>query len=107
MTTLDNIEFGGRIAEALFGVTRYVVICDRVHAAKVKLLSALLLRSHFTIHAVGRRVPLPVMMFEPVSLVVEALAAIFPFLRRPLRYGAMRLKGLSEPWRRSARRAAA
>lgn len=107
MTTLDNIVYGCHIAEALFGVTRYVVVCDRVHAPKVKLLSALLMRSHFEVRPVGRKVPLPVVLFEPLSIVIETLAAIFPFLRRPLRYAAMRMKGLSEPWRRSARRAAA
>jgi DUF218 domain-containing protein len=103
MTTLDNIVYGGTIAEALFGVTRYIVICDRVHAPKVKVLCALILRAHFVVRPVGRKVPLPVLLFEPVSLVIETLAAVLPFFRRPLRYTAMRLKGLSEPWRRSAR----
>lgn len=107
MTTLENIEFGGRIADSLFGATHYVVICDRVHAPKVRLLCGILLRSRSTVRAVGRKVPRAVILFEPVSLVIEVLAAVFPFLRRPLRYGAMRLKGISAPWRRSARRAAA
>ncbi|HSP35137.1 MAG TPA: ElyC/SanA/YdcF family protein [Thermoanaerobaculia bacterium] len=107
MTTLDNIVYGRTIADALFHATHYVVICDRVHAAKVRALSALLLRARSTVRPVGRKVPLSVMVFEPLSIVIEVLAAIFPLLRRPLRYSAMWMKGLSEPWRRSARRAAA
>lgn len=104
MTTLENIVYGGALAEELFGVTRYVIICDRVHAPKVAVLSKLLLRVRFTVRAVGRKVPLRVVLFEPLSLVVEAVAAVFPVFRRPLRYAAMRMKGLSEPWRRSVLR---
>lgn len=107
MTTLDNIVFGRTIADSLFHATHYVVICDRVHAAKVRALCAILLPARSTVHAVGRKVPLPVVAFEPLSIVIEVLAALVPLFRRPLRYGAMRLKGLSEPWRRSARRAGA
>ena len=107
MTTLDNIVFGRTIADALFHATHYVVVCDRVHAPKVRALCAILLRARSTVRAVGRKVPLPVMAFEPMSVLIEVLAAIFPILRRPLRYAAMRLKGLSEPWRRSAQRRAA
>jgi len=107
MTTLDNIVYGRTIGDSLFHATHYVVVCDRVHAAKVRVLCSILLRSRATVRPVGRKVPIPVLAFEPVSLMIEAAAAIVPFLRRPLRYGAMRLKGLSEPWRRSARRAAA
>ncbi len=106
MTTLDNIVFGRTIADSLFHATRYVVICDRVHAPKVRALCAILLRARSSVRPVGRAVPLPVRVFEPVSTLIEILAAIIPVLRRPLRYGAMRLKGLSEPWRRSARREA-
>lgn len=105
MTTLDNIVYGRTIADQLFHATQYVVVCDRVHALKVRALCAILLRSRSTVRPVGRKVPLPVMVFEPVSVLIEVVAAILPVLRRPLRYTAMRLKGLSEPWRRSARRA--
>jgi DUF218 domain-containing protein len=94
MTTLDNIVYGNQIAKQLFPVRRYIVICDRVHAVKVTLLSAILMRVGFTVRAVPRKVPRKVLLFEPVSIVAEAVAAVIPFLRTPLRRAAMRLKGL-------------
>ena len=51
MTTLDNIVFARSIARSN-DVSRYIVICDHVHAAKVTLLSALLLRRNFRVHSV-------------------------------------------------------
>ncbi|HSP13738.1 MAG TPA: YdcF family protein [Thermoanaerobaculia bacterium] len=95
MTTLDNIVYGREIARQLFPSRRYIVICDRVHAPKVRVLSAILLRVGFSVRAVPRKVPAKVRLFEPVSLVAEAVAAVLPFLRVPLRRTAMRLKGLS------------
>ena len=68
MTTLENLVFAREIAERLFPVRRYVVTCDRVHAPKVFALSAILLRRRFTVRSVARKVPLKVILFEPVSL---------------------------------------
>lgn len=107
MTTLDNIIFSRRMAEEIFDVERYVIICDRVHAAKVMVLSAILLRVRFTVRVVSRKVPLRVMLFEPISIVAEAFAAVFPVFRSVLRRSAMRLKGIGALSRRSARRATA
>ena len=91
MTTLDNIL----LSRAMAGdVTQYVVICDRVHAVKVMVLAAILLRVRFAVRAVRRKVPLRVLLFEPISVIAETLAALFPILRPALRRGAMRLKGL-------------
>ncbi|HEY3053796.1 MAG TPA: ElyC/SanA/YdcF family protein [Thermoanaerobaculia bacterium] len=107
MTTLDNILFSRLMAEERGVVTHYVVICDRVHSAKVLVLSAILLRVHFTVRAVRRRVPLRVMLFEPISIVAEAFAAVFPVFRSALRRAAMRLKGVTARSGRSARRVTA
>jgi hypothetical protein len=96
MTTLDNIVFSRRIAGQFGNVTHYVVICDRVHSAKVLVLCAILLRVRFTVRAVRRKVPLRVMLFEPISIVAEAVAAVFPLFRSTLRRAAMRLKGVRE-----------
>lgn len=94
MTTLDNLVYAREIAERLFPVERYVVTCDRVHAPKVIALAAILLRRRFRVHAVGRKVPLKVTLFEPFSFVVEVIAAIVPLFRPLLRRAAMRIKGL-------------
>lgn len=91
MTTLDNIVLSREMAGH---VTQYVVICDRVHAVKVMVLAAILLRVRFAVCAVRRKVPLRVMLFEPFSVIAETLAALFPVLRPALRRGAMRWKGL-------------
>ncbi len=107
MTTLENIVYAREMAENLFPVRRYVVTCDRVHAAKVTVLCAILLRRRFRVRPVPRRVPLKVTLFEPISFVVEVVAAIIPIFRPLLRRSAMRLKGLVEPSPRSARRATA
>ena len=107
MTTLDNIVYAKELAERLFPVRRYVVTCDRVHAIKVRALCALLLRRKFRVRSVARKVPLKITLFEPISFLVEVIAAILPFFRPPLRSAAMRLKGLDERSRRSARREAA
>ena len=106
MTTLENLLFAREIAERLFPVRRYIVTCDRVHAPKVFALSAILLRRRFRVHPVGRKVPLRVTLFEPVSLIFEVVAAIVPLFRPLLRRGAMRFKGLARS-RRSTRRATA
>ena len=105
MTTLDNIVFGRRLARSI-GAERYVVVCDRVHALKVSMLAALLLRRRFSVRAVRRKMPLRISLFEPVSLVAEVLAAVVPVFRPVLRKSAMLLKGISEPSRRSAQREA-
>ena len=97
MTTLDNIVYGSEVAEKLFPARRYVVICDRVHALKVIVLGAIVLRVRFNVRAVRRKVPLKVVVFEPFSIIAEAIAAVIPPLRGPLRRAAMRLKGVSEP----------
>jgi vancomycin permeability regulator SanA len=94
MTTLDNIVYGSEVAQKMFAARRYVVICDRVHALKVVVLAAIVLRVRFNVRAVRRKVPVTVMMFEPFSIVAEAIAAIVPPLRVPLRRVAMRLKGV-------------
>ena len=107
MTTLENIVFAREIAVRLFPVRRYVVTCDRVHAAKVIALCAILLRKRFRVRTVPRRVPLKVTLFEPISFVVEVAAALIPIFRPVLRWSAMRIKGLSERSRRSTRRATA
>lgn len=107
MTTLDNIVYAREIAERMFPVRRYVVTCDRVHAAKVMALSAILLRRRFKVRAVPRKVPMKVTLFEPVSFVLEVIAAIFPVFRSMLRASARKLKGLSAPSRRSVPRAVA
>ena len=107
MTTLDNIVYARELAEQLFPVREYIVTCDRVHAAKVFALSAILLRRRFRVRSVARRVPLKVTLFEPVSLVVEVIAAIVPIFRTPLRRAAMKLKGLDAQSPRSVPRAAA
>lgn len=101
MTTLDNIVFARSIARSN-DVSRYVVICDRVHAPKVTLLAALLLRRNFQVHSVPRRMPLKIVLFEPVSLVAEAFAAVFPFFRSTLRRATMVLKRATGPSPRSA-----
>ncbi len=107
MTTLENIVYAREIAEHLFPVRRYVVTCDRIHAPKVMVLCALLLRRKFRVRSVARKVPLKVALFEPISFLAEVLAAILPIFRTPLRKGAMRLKGLAARSQRSTRRAAA
>ncbi|HEX9164042.1 MAG TPA: YdcF family protein [Thermoanaerobaculia bacterium] len=107
MTTLDNILYARQLAEQIFAVRRYVVACDRVHAPKVMALSAILLRRRFVVRAVPRKVPLAVMLFEPVSFVIEVAAALLPFFRTALRTSARKIKGLSGPSRRSAPPAAA
>ena len=107
MTTLENIVFAREMAERLFPVRRYVVTCDRVHAAKVMALCAILLRRRFRVRPVPRKVPLRVTLFEPISFVAEVTAAIVPFLRPLLRRVAMRFKGLVERSPRSTRRATA
>ena len=107
MTTLENILYAREIAEHLFAVRRYVVTCDRVHAAKVMVLCAILLRRRVRVRSVSRRVPLKITLFEPVSFVAEVLAAIFPIFRTPLRSMAMRFKGLDARSRRSTRQEAA
>jgi DUF218 domain-containing protein len=104
VTTLDNIVFAREMAERLFPVRRYIVTCDRVHAMKVTALAAILLRRRFKVRAVPRRVPMKVKLFEPVSFVVEVIAAVFPFFRHALRRAAMRFKGFPEPSPRSAQR---
>jgi DUF218 domain len=107
MTTLENIVYARELAEKLFTVTRYVVTCDRVHALKVNALCALLLRRRFRVRSVPRKVPLKVTLFEPISFIAEVAAAIVPVLRFPLRYVAMRFKGLDARSRRSTRQEAA
>lgn len=107
MTTLENILYARDLAEHLFPVRQYVVTCDRIHAPKVMALSAILLRHRFRVRAVPRKVPLKVTLFEPVSFVVEVVAAIFPIFRSMLRRAAMRIKGLAEPSPRSTPRVVA
>ena len=99
-----DLEGAREMAERLFTVRRYIVMCDRVHALKVRALSAILLRREFKVRSVPRQVPLKITLFEPVSLVAEVVAAVVPLFRRPLRRMAMRFKGLSEPSPRSAQR---
>jgi hypothetical protein len=101
MTTLDNIVFARSIARSN-DVSRYVVICDRVHAAKVTLLSALLLRRNFRVHTVSRKMPLKIALFEPVSLIAEGFAAVFPMFRSTLRRSTMVLKRITGLSPRSA-----
>ncbi len=103
MTSLDNIVYGNDIARALFAATQCIVICDRIHAPKVVLLCAILLRIRFHVRAVRRKVPLKVALFEPFSTVAEVIAAIIPPLRSPLRRAAMRLKGIAQSSRSAPR----
>ncbi len=103
MTTLDNIVYGNDIARKLFATTRCIVICDRVHAVKVVLLSWILLRVRFNVRAVRRKVPLKVALFEPLSIVAEVMAAVIPPFRTPLRRAAMRIKGIARSPRSAPR----
>ncbi len=107
MTTLENIVYASEIAENLFAVRRYVVTCDRVHAPKVMALCAILVRREFRVRPVARRVPLRIMLFEPISFLAEVIAAIIPVFRAPLRRMAMRFKGLAARSPRSTRQEAA
>src|SRR5215212_1616018 len=108
MTTLDNIVFGKRLAAGMFQrVERWIVCCDRAHAAKVWLLARTILRGEISLRAVHRPVPLHIRLREPFSIAIEMTGALVPPLRPLLRAAAMRMKGVSAKQRRSARPAAA
>jgi hypothetical protein len=97
MTTLENLIFARGLAERHAGVVaRFVVFCDRVHRRKVAALSRLILGARAIVCCVDHDVAMRVRLFEPVSQVIETLAARVPPLRKYLRAAAIRIKGVSE-----------
>ena len=108
LTTLDNLVFSHQLArdDAASG-DRYAVFCDRAHAAKVRILSRLILGPHVIVRALPRQVSLRVRLFEPLSIVAETIGALVPGVQRLVRIGAVRLKGLTAEQRRSVLREAA
>jgi len=106
MTTLDNLVFGKKVAEDLFGrVERFVVFCDAAHRMKVSILARLVLGVRATVRTVHRVVPMLTHLLEPPSIVIESVAALVPPLRHILSICAARMKGVSVIPRHSVRRA--
>jgi hypothetical protein len=104
MNTLDNLVFARDLIERTVGaVDRYLVCCDVAHVLKAGILARLLLRGRVRMLAVRRRVPLHVWLREPLSIVLETLAAVIPPLRPLLSRGAARLKGVPAKRHPSAR----
>jgi uncharacterized SAM-binding protein YcdF (DUF218 family) len=101
MTTLENLVFARGLAEE-YGelVERFTVFCDRVHHRKVRTLARLILGAKTMVHSVERAVPLKIRLFEPVSHLLETVAALVPSLRKYLRAGAIRIKGITGAPRR-------
>lgn len=103
MTTLDNLVFGKAIAEGLFErIDRFVVFCDGAHRFKVSILTRLVIGVHGTVRAVHRAVPLMIHLLEPASIVIEAVAAIVPPLRKYVSAGAAWMKGVTPALSRPA-----
>jgi hypothetical protein len=108
MTTVDNLVFGREAARQLFdGVVSFVVYCDVAHRAKVLVLARIILGVNVTVRAIQRQVPFATRLFEPVSIVCEALCAVAPPLRRMLSRFSATCKGVSVTPRRKAQREAA
>jgi hypothetical protein len=96
MTTLENLVFARALAEHHAGVVeRFVVFCDRVHRRKVATLSRMILGARTIVQSVDHEVAMRVRLFEPVSHLIETLAAGVPPLRKYLRAAAIRIKGVS------------
>jgi hypothetical protein len=96
MTTLENLVFARALAERHAGVVgRFVVFCDRVHRRKVAALARMILGARTIVQSVDHEVAMRVRLFEPVSHLIEILAAGVPPLRKYLRAAAMRFKGVS------------
>lgn len=107
MTTLDNLTFSSEVALARFGtIDRFVIFCDVAHQWKVRVLARMVLTVRSSIRALPRTVPLRIRLFEPVSLICEALGALSPALQKVVRAGAVLMKGLSAEQRRSVLQAA-
>ena len=102
MTTLENLVFARALAEHHAGVVeRFVVFCDRVHRRKVATLAKMILGGHTIVQSVDHQVTMRVRLFEPISHLIETLAAGVPPLRKYLRAAAIRIKGVSEKSARS------
>ena len=96
MTTLENLVFARALAERHAGVVeRFVVFCDRVHRRKVATLARMILGARTIVQSVDHEVTMRVRLFEPVSHLIETLAAGVPPLRKYLRAAAIRIKGVS------------
>jgi hypothetical protein len=97
MTTLENLIFARGLAEHHAGaVPRFVVFCARVHRRKVAALAKLILGARAIVHCVDHNVTMRVRLFEPVSHVIESVAARVPGLRKYLRAAAVRMKGVRD-----------
>lgn len=102
MTTLENLVFARELAERHAGVVeRFVVFCDRVHRRKVATLARMILGARTNVQSVEHKVTMRVRLFEPMSHLIETLAAGVPPLRKYLRAAAMRIKGVSGKSERS------
>lgn len=107
LTTLDNLIFADELARNRFGkISDFVIYCDIAHRTKVRLLAKMLLGAPAAIRALPREVPLRVRLFEPFSIVIEALGAKFGGVQRLVRRTAVRLKGLTSEHRHTVLRAA-
>ncbi len=96
MTTLENLVNARGLAEQHADVVaRFVVFCDRVHRRKVAALAKLILGARAIVQCVDHNVAVSVRLFEPVSHVIETMAARVPPLRKYLRAAAIRIKGVN------------
>ena len=93
LNTLENLLHAKQLAEETNpAIERYVIVGDTAHRRKLAILARLVIGRNVSIIAVPRPTAFITHLFEPVSTLFEAIAAVSPATRRFLRSGAMLFK---------------
>jgi len=91
--SLENLLHAKRIAEEHHGaIERYVVVGDTAHRRKLSILARLVIGANASVIAVPRPTALITYILEPISTLLEAIAAMVPATRRIARSGALLFK---------------
>src|ERR1043166_3717269 len=84
MTTVDNLVLSRAIAIERFAAKSFLVFCDHAHRAKAAVLTRIILGANARVRSIPRVVSWATHLFEPVSIVCEAVCAVAPPLRKLL-----------------------
>jgi len=95
MSSLENLLHAKKIAEQNHGaIKRYVVVGDTAHRRKLSILARLVIGRNASVIAVPRPTAFITHILEPISTVLEAIAAMIPATRRIVRTGALLFKAV-------------
>jgi hypothetical protein len=95
LNSLENLLHAKKLVEANHSaIERYVVVGDTAHRRKLSILARLVIGRNASVIAVPRPTAFITHIFEPISTLLEAIAAMVPATRRIVRTGAMLFKAM-------------